>query len=174
MDIPMAHLYSPSASPAINSQVEMDEYERRADMVSYGLTMHSLLASVATADDIDKVVGDAVTDGLVLEADAPQIVAELRKRTSEPGVAQWFDGSMTDVWAETTMVGPDRRLRPDRIMRSADGRTVVVDYKFGRTERREHAQQVRLYVEWLRKAGFANVEAHLWYYTLGKVVRVAG
>lgn len=174
MDIPMAHIYSPSASPAINTQVEMDEYERRADMVSYGLTMHSLLASVSTTDDIDKVVGDAVTDGLVLEADAPQVAAELRKRTSEPGVAQWFDGSMADVWAETTMVGPDRRLRPDRIMRSADGRTVVVDYKFGRTERSEHARQVRLYVEWLRKAGFENVEAHLWYYTLGKVVRVAG
>lgn len=174
MDIPMAHLYSPSASPAINTQVEMDEYERRADMVSYGLTMHSLLASVTTTDDIDRVVGDAVTDGLVLEADAPQVVAELRKRTAEPDVAQWFDGSMADVWAETTMVGPDRRLRPDRIMRSADGRTVVVDYKFGRTERSEHARQVRLYVEWLRKAGFANVEAHLWYYTLGKVVRVAG
>lgn len=174
MDIPMAHLYSPSASPAINTQVEMDEYERRTDMVSYGLTMHSLLASVTTADDIDKVVGDAVTDGLVLEADAPRVVAELRERMSEPDVAQWFDGSMTDVWAETTMAGPDRRLRPDRIMRSGDGRTVVVDYKFGRTERREHAQQVRLYVEWLREAGFANVEAHLWYYTLGKVVRVAG
>lgn len=174
MDIPMAHLYSPSASPAINTQVEMDEYERRADMVSYGLTMHSLLASVTTADDIDGVVGDAVTDGLILESDAPRIASELRERTSEPAVAQWFDGTMADVWSETTMAGPDRRLRPDRIMRAADGRTVVVDYKFGRTERGEHARQVRLYVEWLREAGFADVEAHLWYYTLGKVVKVAG
>ena len=84
-----------------------------------------------------------MTDGLVLPADASKLEAEMSKKMKARGVSEWFDGTMTDVWAETTMVGPDRRLRPDRIMTSGGGeRTVIVDYKFGRTERAEHRRQV--------------------------------
>lgn len=172
IDIPMAHAYCPSASPAINTEVEMGEYER-TDMISYGLTMHGIFERVTTMADLHPAIERAVTDGLVLPADAPKLEAEMSKKMKAKGVGEWFDGTMTDVWAETTMVGPDRRLRPDRIMTSGEGeRTVIVDYKFGRTERAEHRQQVEQYVEWLTAAGFRGVEAYLWYYTLNKVVRV--
>lgn len=174
LDIPMAHAYRPSSSPAINTQVEMSEYERRADMVSYGLTMHGILESVTTTADLPNAISHAVTCGLVLPSDAQKLEAELAKRLTAPTIAPWFDGSMTDVWAETTMIGPDRRLRPDRIMRSPSGGTVIVDYKFGRAERPEHIEQVRQYMTWLSDAGFPDIKAFLWYYTLGKVVEVEG
>ncbi|MBQ2322406.1 MAG: UvrD-helicase domain-containing protein [Bacteroidales bacterium] len=172
MPVRMAHLYRPSASPSINTEVEMGEYERREDMISYGLTMHGIMQSVDTSADLHGAVEAAVTDGLVLPADAPRLEAEMSARMTNPRIAPWFDGSMTDVWAETAMVGPDRRLRPDRIMRSAEGETVVVDYKFGRFERSEHVEQVRQYKAWLADAGFGSVRAYLWYYTLDKVVEV--
>lgn len=172
IDIPIAHAYCPSASPAINTEVEMGEYER-TDMISYGLTMHGIFERVTTMADLHPAIERAVTDGLVLPADASKLEAEMSKKMKARGVSEWFDGTMTDVWAETTMVGPDRRLRPDRIMTSGGGeRTVIVDYKFGRTERAEHRRQVEQYVEWLTAAGFRGVEAYLWYYTLNKVVRV--
>lgn len=172
LEVPMAHAYRPSASPAINTEVEMGEYER-TDMISYGLTMHGIFERVTTEADLHPAIESAVTDGLVLPADASKLEAEMSKKMKAKGVSEWFDGSMTDVWAETTMVGPDRRLRPDRIMTSDGGeRTVIVDYKFGRTERAEHRRQVEQYVEWLTEAGFKGVEAYLWYYTLNKVVKV--
>ncbi len=174
IDVPMAHAYRPSSSPAINTQVEMGEYERRADMVSYGLTMHGILESVTTMADLPNAISHAVTCGLVLPSDAPKLEEELNKRLTAPTIAPWFDGSMSDVWAETTMIGPDRRLRPDRIMRSPSGETVIVDYKFGRAERPEHIEQVRQYMAWLSDAEFPNIKAYLWYYTLGKVVEVKG
>ena len=172
IDVPMAHAYRPSSSPAINTQVEMGEYERRADMVSYGLTMHGILESVTTMTDLPNAISHAVTCGLVLPFDATKLEEELNRRLTAPTIAPWFDGSMTDVWAETTMIGPDRRLRPDRIMRSPSGETVIVDYKFGRAERPEHIEQVRQYMAWLSDAEFPNIKAYLWYYTLGKVVEV--
>ncbi len=174
IDVPMAHAYRPSSSPAINTQVEMGEYERRADMVSYGLTMHGILESVTTMADLPNAISHAVTCGLVLPSDAPKLEEELNKRLTAPTIAPWFDGSMSDVWAETTMIGPDRRLRPDRIMRSPSGETVIVDYKFGRAERPEHIEQVRQYMAWLSDAEFPNIKAYLWYYTLGKIVEVKG
>ncbi len=143
-------------------------------MVSYGLTMHGILESVTTMADLPNAISHAVTCGLVLPSDAPKLEEELNKRLTAPTIAPWFDGSMSDVWAETTMIGPDRRLRPDRIMRSPSGETVIVDYKFGRAERPEHIEQVRQYMAWLSDAEFPNIKAYLWYYTLGKVVEVKG
>lgn len=172
MSVSMAHSFRPSASPSINTQVEMGEYERREDMVSYGLTMHGILESVNTVSDLHDAISAAVTDGLVLPADAQKLETEMSTRMTDPRVAQWFDGSMPDVWAETTMIGPARRLRPDRIMRSASGETVIVDYKFGRAERREHVEQVQQYMSWLAEAGFSSIRAFLWYYTIDKIVEV--
>lgn len=102
-----------------------------------------------------------------------------RKISEDPVVAEWFDDRrVAKVWTETSMVGPSgdaqmpfARRRPDRVMRMADGRTVLVDYKFGKRSRKHHAQ-VREYVRWLEIAGFKDVEAYLWYYSEGGVEKV--
>ncbi len=171
IDVSMNRIFMPSDNPSVNTQVEMVEYERGVDMVSYGLTMHGILEQIRTTNDIHNAILNAVAQGLLLDSDVDSMEDELNQRLTSPQVKPWFDGSMTNVWAETAMVGPDKRLRPDRIMRN-DNNTVIVDYKFGHRQRDEHIAQVSQYKQWLHNAGFNNIKAYLWYYSLSKVVEV--
>lgn len=172
VNVSMSRIYMPSDNPSVNTQVEMVEYERSVNMVSYGLTMHGILERIRTTNDIHDAIQNAVAQGLLLNSDIDNMEAELNRRLTDTPVKAWFDGSMTNVWAETTMVGPDKRLRPDRIMRDTNANTVIVDYKFGHRQRDEHIAQVLEYKQWLNNAGFNNIKAYLWYYSLSKVVEV--
>lgn len=167
IEVPIPTYYRPDQCATINTEVERSDYERRNDMTSYGLTMHSIMEHVTTTEDIDAAVEMAATDGLILPHQRDGIKAKMRQRIdANPTVKSWFDGTAHRVWAETTMMGPDKRLRPDRIMQTDDGRTIIVDYKFGLVQRREHTEQVQRYMEWLGKAGFGNIDAYIWYYEL--------
>ncbi len=153
----------------------------RAQMISAGLTNHGILERVRTLDDLHRAVRQAVSQGALRESEAVAREAEMRaKIESDPRVAEWFMADkVAKVWTEISMVGPAKpgaplpftRKRPDRVMRMADGRTVLVDYKFGKRNRKHH-QQVAEYLEWLSLAGFEDIEAYLWYYAEGVVERV--
>lgn len=160
-----------------------DAESHRALMISTGLTNHGILENVRSLSDLHSAVRRAVLNGVLSEADATAREDEMRRRIeSDPVVAEWFDAAKVQkVWTETSMVGPAApgssvmpfvKRRPDRVMRMADGRTVLVDYKFGKRSPKHHAQ-VKEYVTWLNYAGFERVEAYLWYYGEGSVERVA-
>lgn len=192
LDVEMPLSVDPVARFKINAEAESriiadaDEPEQpgasRAVMISTGLTNHGILESVASIADLHSAVMRAVSNGTLAQADAEQREDEMRSRiSSDPVVSEWFDAQKVQkVWTETSMVGPAPtaspmpfvRRRPDRVMRMADGRTVLVDYKFGKRSKKHHAQ-VKEYVEWLKYAGFENVEAYLWYYAESSVERVA-
>ncbi len=193
MDIEVPRSFDPAARFKINAEAEsriisdaevgMDGSEAgsRALMISMGLTNHAILERVGSVDDLHKAVRRAVLDGLLSEPEAEAREIEMRaKIICDPVVSEWFDkGRVAKVWTETSMVGPAPdcspnrfvRRRPDRVMRMTDGRTVLVDYKFGKRDKK-HRAQVNEYVRWLKLAGFERVEAYLWYYSDGGVERV--
>lgn len=190
MDVPMHMSTDPVARFKINAEAESRiiddaadaDHPSRALMISTGLTNHGILESVMSVADLHPAVRRAVMNGLLAEAEAAAREDEMRRRiTSNPVVAEWFDARKVDkVWTETSMVGPAApgspmpfaRRRPDRVMRMADGRTVLVDYKFGKRNKK-HQAQVREYVKWLKYAGFERLDAFLWYYAEDCVERVA-
>lgn len=162
-----------TAVVSFTSQVDADMYGPRAELVSYGLTMHSLLQRIERLGDVPDAVAQAVTEGLVEEHQAQTLVDELNTRLADPAVSAWFDGSCQQVYNETTLIGHNQRLRPDRVMVTPDGGTLVVDFKFGRQRNPRHRDQVRQYSRWLASAGFQHVRAKLWYYTLGVIEEVS-
>lgn len=190
MNVPMHMSTDPVARFKINAEAESRiiddaddaDHPSRALMISTGLTNHGILESVMSVADLHPAVMRAVMNGLLSEAEAVTREDEMRRRiTSNAVVAEWFDANKVDkVWTETSMVGPAApgspmpfaRRRPDRVMRMADGRTVLVDYKFGKRNKK-HQAQVREYVKWLQYAGFERIDAFLWYYAEDCVERVA-
>lgn len=194
LDLAMPETYDAVAHFKINAEAESriladasddenpSDGTSRALMISMGLTNHGILENVRTLADLHTAVRRAVLHGTLAADEAATREEEMRTRiTSDPTVAAWFDSAnVAKVWTETSMVGPAPaespmpfvRRRPDRVMRMRDGRTVLVDYKFGKRSKRHHGQ-VKEYVKWLECCGFERVEAYLWYYAEGCVERVA-
>jgi CRISPR/Cas system-associated exonuclease Cas4 (RecB family) len=44
-----------------------------------------------------------------------------------------------------------------------NNKVTVVDYKFGELKDEKHAQQVKRYMDLLRKMGYTSIEGYLWY-----------
>ena len=49
------------------------------------------------------------------------------------------------------------------VITTPDGRTIVIDYKFGEPHHTSHSRQVKDYMTLLSQAGFKNVEGRIWY-----------
>jgi hypothetical protein len=58
--------------------------------------------------------------------------------------------------------------RPDRVI-FKDGKTTIIDFKFGE-ENPHHHEQVNLYRQLLVDMGYDNIEAFIWYVDKNKIV----
>lgn len=156
----------------VHKEGELARYRSVGDTVAYGNTMHSIMSRIDTVADVDASVAKAVLAGEVSQAEAQGIAAELKQRLSEPPVAQWFDGSMPQVFTEVEIMSASATRRPDRVMIAPDGSAVAVDYKFGDKHRPRYEAQVKEYIALLRKAGFQSVRGYLWYYGSNEVKEI--
>ena len=98
---------------------------------------------------------------------------------TDPVMAQWFaaDNRVLNERniISTTNISFSKR-RPDRVVVRPDGEVIVVDYKFGSNYspevRKKNENQVREYVNLVRKMGHERVRGYLWYVRLGRLVTV--
>lgn len=139
-----------------------------------GRLLHEIFSGLETTADVDDVVRRYVREGYIPEADVPGLTAYLRGCLEQKGVAHWFDGSWR-LFNECTILslGADGKVasrRPDRVMMK-DGRTVVVDFKFGGKDE-THRTQVAEYADLLRRMGHSSVEGWIWYVRLGETISV--
>ena len=131
-----------------------------------GRTMHTLFASIRTADDLEPALEQLYDEGVLdrkEQAEARRIVA---RALSHPQAWHWYDGSAR-LYNECSILSrkegsPYSQVhRPDRVM-DTGGRITVVDFKFG-TPRAEYRDQVLGYMRLLREMGHEAVEGYLWY-----------
>lgn len=154
-------------APADNTTT--DEARRR------GLLLHRMMERIECVADIDRVVEQFAREGQILSPpDRDAIDAMLRRALRHPIVAEWFDGSW-QLYRESSILlrEPDGRSscrRPDRVMMRGT-ETIVVDYKFGRTDPSYH-RQVRDYCRLLRNMGRRSTRGYLWYVASGEVEAV--
>lgn len=139
---------------------------QQAEYIERGKLLHHLLSAVRTPADIGQAIEDLRMNGIIgPETDTDQLSRFIKKRLSEPVIADWFGGSWK-LYNECVILtrgddGKTRTRRPDRVMvRGTE--TVVVDFKFG-NPRPEHAEQVREYIDLLRRMGHSDVSGYLWY-----------
>lgn len=136
-----------------------------------GVIMHDILAKIATADDLDRAVDDAVSEGLLSSDEKMEIKSELHDRLDSVAPRHWFDGTL-EFRNEVDIILPGGEFRrPDRVMVSGD-KAIVVDYKFGQIKRSSYIRQVEQYMSYLTKMGYTTVEGYIWYLEDNEIVQV--
>ena len=151
-----------------------EEAYRRAARMEEGTLCHDIFAHIRKADELEAVLDDFETRGLIV---SKQQREELKSLISSAlnGNAQmrdWFTAPW-ELRLEEAIYIDRRELRPDRVMINPQTKeAIVLDYKFGQWEDK-YIQQVREYMEALRRMGYSPVQGYLWFARKQKLWRVS-
>ena len=148
----------------VSAKDEDDEQQR--NYIQTGSVLHQLFSTIRTTDDIEDALQRLQFEGIIYDEHitAERIAGMLRKRLSNPKVADWFSSRWT-LFNECTILsvenGEVKEQRPDRVM--TDGKEwIVVDFKFG-SPKAEYHDQVRTYMNLLASMGHSHITGYLWY-----------
>jgi ATP-dependent exoDNAse (exonuclease V) beta subunit len=147
---------------------EDDEQQRQESYIQMGSVLHQVFSTIKTIDDIPTALRRMELDGIVYDANITRekIESLIRKRISNPKVANWYSNEWT-LYNECTILTKDPHTgavyerRPDRVMTNGK-ETLVVDFKFGHP-RSDYYDQVREYMQLLKEMGHDLVKGYLWY-----------
>lgn len=159
--------FTTAAQRYIDQQVNSELSPR-----NYGVLMHALFAQASTRDDILDGMRRMQLDGVISASESDRLHERVEAAFSDSLVADWFSGRWQQIRNENSIVVPGAGAkRPDRVM-IADGRAVVVDYKFGERIDDSYLRQVAEYMNLLRQMGYASVDGYLWYISHNRIVQV--
>ena len=133
---------------------------------------HNVLSRIHTYDDVERTLRYCAVRFIVEPAKIGEVGAVIREilQQSEE-VCRWF-AKGNKVYNERTILIGEERRRPDRVIVTPEGETIVIDYKFGEQHSDAYTAQVRRYMEYLEAAGMKNVSGRIWYPLEGKIVNV--
>ena len=136
-----------------------------------GNVIHSILAEVRVADDMEPALTRAAREKMIRPGDLDILRQKLAAITAHPSGRRWFSGNYS-VLNETDILTPSHIYRPDRIMVQGDT-AIVVDFKSGMAKKKSHQTQVSEYIQVLLDTGFARVDGYLWYLSTNEIVKVS-
>lgn len=145
----------------------VDEAESSRRFIDRGRLLHTLFSAIETEADIDGAISRLVFEGIIGRIETEEEIRGLTRRAfSQPQIKDWYSGSWRlfnecdIIWQEN---GELRNRRPDRVM-MRNGEIVVVDFKFGKPNKK-YNRQVQGYIELLVRMGYdANaISGYLWY-----------
>ncbi len=129
--------------------------------ITYGKLVHQLLAWVNTPADLEQAITRALEDGLMLEADAPEVRSRLQTIFDDTANHPLFTTD-AKVWIEREILLPGgKSYRPDRVVQ-LENKVVIADYKTGQPDI-AHEAQIATYANTLMQMGYENVETKLIY-----------
>ena len=172
-----ARFLQSNASRQFIEAEETADDEQQMSYIQEGCILHALFARIHTKADIPAAIRELQQSGVM--ANHPKLTERflqfITARLESQKVASWFSDDWK-IFNECTILkrnpltGIVEERRPDRVMQR-DGKTVVVDFKFGNPQR-EHLYQVKEYVALLRQMGQEQVEGYLWYVYSNEIVNV--
>ena len=138
------------------------------ERIAYGKMMHDLFSRIITISDTEKAVMRMALSEEISEEEVPDLVVKIKSLISQPLVNDWFqEGNI--VMNEATILMPDSGTRrPDRVI-VRDGKTYLVDFKFGE-ENSSHSGQVRNYSRLLSEMGYDVAGAYIWYVDVNRII----
>ena len=154
----------------------VSETEASHRMIDRGRLLHTLFADIHTLNDIDPAIDRLVAEGVIAEPDTEANIRALAHRAfSLPQIQDWYSGTWRlfseceIIWQEDGVL---HTRRPDRVMMRGE-EVVVVDFKFGKPDRK-YNRQVQGYLNLLTRMGTAPATTHgyLWYVDEGRIEKV--
>ncbi|MBN2347764.1 MAG: UvrD-helicase domain-containing protein [Bacteroidales bacterium] len=149
-----------------------ETFEDVKSPVNYGKIMHEIFQNISTKEDVDKAVNKLFYEGKISKEEIPGLQSEITTLLENSDINAWFDGTWK-VIAEKDILHPSGKIRrPDRVMQKEDI-VIVVDFKFGESETKEHKQQVKEYLDIIGEMKFArHLFGYLWYFKHNKLIKV--
>lgn len=150
---------------------DMWQLTRVDDMVSdrgrareRGIFMHDVLSRVRRRGELALALRRRAyrvgMDGSELETAR----ALLEDALDDPRAAKWFDTYSRVLNERTIMLPSGEHYRPDRVVWTAEGEIVVIDYKFGAERKSAYRRQVQRYMEFLASIiPDTPICGYLWY-----------
>lgn len=154
----------------------VDEAESWQRFINRGRLLHTLFSAIETEADIDDAINRLVFEGVIGRRETEEEVRELTRRAfSIPQVKDWYSGSWQlfnecdIIWQEN---GELHTRRPDRVM-MRNGEIVVIDFKFGKPNKK-YNKQVQGYMQLLARMGYdaGSINGYLWYVEEGNIEKV--
>ena len=153
--------------------------KERGVYISTGKVMHHLFSTVRTIEDIDRMLMQMETAGVIYNDNltSGQLREIIAARFANPLVRSWFDPNVK-VFNECAIIEKDpvtgsvTEHRPDRVI-IHEGKITVIDYKFG-NENDKYKEQVKRYMRLLNDMHYENIEGYLWYVMRDKIINVNG
>ncbi len=145
----------------------VDETESAQRFINRGRLLHTLFSAIETDADIDDAISRLVFEGIIGRTETEEEIRELTQRAfSLPQVKDWYSGTWQlfnecdIIWQEN---GELRTRRPDRVM-MRNGEIVVIDFKFGKPNKK-YNKQVQGYMQLLIRMGYEaeKIRGYLWY-----------
>ncbi len=139
----------------------------------YGNLMHLVFSRIVTEADVEPVLGTMQKEGLLPGDEAVRLRQLITEMISRPRVADWFSHKPErTIYNERNIYcGDGTILRPDRVI-VENGAAIVVDFKFGKSERSSHTVQVKSYIKHLKMMDYNRVTGYLWYMNLDRIVKI--
>ncbi len=151
-----------------------DKKEKRVyESIARGELMHSILAKMATGNELPRQLNKLLLEGLIsTEKEKNYIKSKLEKALQLPQAQDWFSGRYK-LFNECAILCKDYKeekntYRPDRVMIDNDN-VIVVDYKFAK-KRKKHCEQVRDYMNLLAKIGYTSIKGYVWYVDRDEII----
>ena len=127
-----------------------------------GVRLHKIFQRICYKDDVDTALRYFKVKGLI-PLDSYEEDCKVVKDALEDGrVQEWFKRG-NRVYNERSMAQMFNKSRPDRFIITPDGRTIVIDYKFGEVHSATYHKQVKEYMNTLAEIGLRNLEGYIWY-----------
>jgi len=139
--------------------------------LSYGKIMHDLFSRIYSSEDIDSAIETLYYQGKIGDSEKEIIKKDLISYFSDIQVKSWFSGEWKVLNERDILTKSAQTRRPDRVLirnRSA----IIIDYKFGDKELKEHKEQILEYADLLKQMGYEQVELYLWYVTKRKIIQI--
>lgn len=140
------------------------------ERINYGKLMHEVFEGINRLEDIAPAIRKLVLEGKLPEDESHALNERIAGLISDPGVADWFKPDNDVLTEAAILLRSGETRRPDRVI-FRNGKTVVVDFKFGE-EHDRYADQVNQYRRLLGDMGYDNIEAYIWYVNRNKIVSV--
>lgn len=134
-----------------------------------GLLIHALLAELNDRNDLEKVLNWARQKGLVDELTVPELTEELEFLLNHEALKDCYEPGCRIRNEAELITSEGKILRPDRVV-FKDEETVLIDYKTGKEQEKEHSRQLELYATALLDMGYRNIRQVLVYLDQQKVL----
>ena len=137
-----------------------------------GILLHKILGMIHNEGEVERWLKYCRVRCVVLPEQYDEVCGIIRSiLVQSDEVRRWFARG-NKVYKERTFSVGGRHYRPDRVVVTPDGETVVIDFKFGDRHLPHYHQQVKQYMELVSAAGMPRVSGRIWYPLEGVIEKV--